>query len=115
MYSSDLLATPLSALLVTIGSYSVALWFQKKLRGNSYCNPAVVAILLVVMYLFFFNVPYEKYLQGVNFINTLLGTATVALAIPLYDQIYAIKGSTKAIVLSIVSTCIIAAISSYFL
>lgn len=115
MNSSDIVMLPLASLFATIGSYSIALWAQKKLGGGSYLNPVIIAIVLMVIYLVYFDIPYTDYLEGVGFINTLLGTATVALAIPLYKQISSIRGSTTAIILAVLSACVIAAISSYFL
>lgn len=115
MYNSEIFMLPLASLFATMGSYSIALWIQKKLGGASYINPVVIAIILIIIYLLGFNIPYDDYLEGVEFINTLLGTATVALAIPLYKQISSIKGSTTAIILAVLAACVVAAISSYLL
>ena len=48
------------------------------------------------------GVPYGVYFEGAQFVHFLLGPATVALAIPLYQQVNELKRSGPALVLGIV-------------
>lgn len=111
----EILIHPLMALFVTIGSFVFAQWLQKRVGGYSLLNPVVVAIVLVVIYIVALKIPYQEYLRNTNLIHALLGPATVALAIPLYNQLSLIKKSAWAIAASIFVSCLIAAGTAYYL
>lgn len=106
---------PLTALFVTMGSFLLAQWIQKRMNGHSLLNPVVLSIIIVVSFLIMFDIPYKQYLQNVHLINGLLGPATVALAIPLYHQLARIKKSLLPIGLSISVASLVAAGTGYFL
>lgn len=105
--------TPLISLFVTVAGYSFALLLQKRFNVGNYIPPTTIAMAFVIVYLQAFDVAYVEYIKDVDFINTLLGTATVALAIPLYHQVANIRRSTRAILLTIVAGCLIAALSAF--
>ena len=48
--------------------------------------PLLTTSLIIIGILVLFNIPYETYMIGGNWINQLLGPAIVALAYPLYSQ-----------------------------
>jgi putative effector of murein hydrolase len=110
-----MLTHPLMSLFVTIGSYLLAQWVQKKAGGHSLLNPIVIAIIMVIAYLIYFDIPYPLYLEGVDFMNLLLGSVTVAFAIPLYNQLPLIRQSIVAISIAIFVACFVAAFSAYYL
>ena len=76
----------------------------------------LVAVVIVVATLLIFNVSYDDYFTGAQYISFLLGPATVALALPLYRQATNIRqagwtvaaclitGSVTAVVVAIVVT-----------
>lgn len=109
MTTDVMLAHPLMALFITIGSYIFAQWLQKKLGGHSLLNPVVMAIIIVVVYIIIVKIPYQEYLRNVNLIHSLLGPATVALAIPLYNQLSLIRKSAMPIGVAVLFSCLIAA------
>lgn len=49
-------------------------------------TPVLTTTLLLIILLLLFDVPYEQYMQGGQWIGSLLGPAVVALAVPLYKQ-----------------------------
>lgn len=102
-----ILTHPLTALLVTIGSFSFAQWLQKKAHGNSLLNPVVIAIALSVTFIAFSGIGYETYMQGAGFIHFLLGPATVALAVPLYKQIQMIGKQALAVGTAVLTACFV--------
>lgn len=115
MFLHDILYHPATAMIVTIGSFLAAQWFQKKMGGHPLLNPVVMAIFMVVIYLIATDIPYAEYLQNVNLIHALLGPATVALAIPLYHQFETIKRSAPALLCTVIACSIIAAGVAYYL
>ena len=62
------------------------LWVYKKSGYKTICTPLLVAIVLLVVTLELTGTDYKTYLNGGQHINFLLGPATVALAVPLYEQ-----------------------------
>ena len=58
-----------------------------------------IAIIVVITTISLMNIPYATYFEGAQFIHFLLGSATVALAVPIYKGWRLLKG--KGISLSI--------------
>src|SRR5215813_1336775 len=67
---------------LTLGVFIFALWVSRLTRGNPLTNPVLVAIILVILFLSIARMPYQRYFEGAQFINFLLGPAVVALSVP---------------------------------
>lgn len=92
-------ASPLLWLLLTLGVYVVALRIQRRLGGSPWANPVLLSVATLVGTLALTKTPYERYFDGAQFVHFLLGTATVALAIPLRRQWTEVKAAlTPAVV-----------------
>ncbi len=78
--------TPLFWLATTLVVYQGADWVYQRTRRLPVLHPVVTAIALLVALLLGTHTPYPSYLDGAQFVHFLLGPATVALAIPLYEQ-----------------------------
>ena len=115
MTLTDILTHPLMAIFVTLGSFLLAQKIQEKYHGHNLLNPVVVAIGFVVIYLTALDIPHATYLQDVNIIHALLGPTTVALAVPLYNQLPLIKKSFGAILGAIFISSLVAAGTAYYL
>jgi len=74
---------PLLWLTVTLGAYAVARWLHRLSGGKPYVNPVLLAISIVAIIVIATGTSYRTYFSGAQFINFLLGPATVALAVPL--------------------------------
>lgn len=79
-------ASPLLWLLLTLGVYVLALRVQKRLGGSPWANPVLLSVAALVAVLAATGTPYATYFDGAQFVHFLLGTATVALAVPLRRQ-----------------------------
>ena len=66
-------------------------------------SPLLVSSAAVIIVLVVFRIPYEKYLDGADFLYYLMTPVTVALAIPLYRQFQKLKENAIAILLGIIS------------
>lgn len=87
---SNILTSPLFGILLSIASFAVGLWIQKK-AGLVFCNPLIIAIVLIIAVLMIFNIPYESYDKGGSMINMLLAPATACLAVSIYTKIQILK------------------------
>ncbi|WP_244475688.1 LrgB family protein, partial [Methylobacterium sp. Leaf466] len=77
--------TPLLWLTVTLLAYGVAERVALATDRHPLANPVLVAIVLTATVLWLTGTPYATYFEGAQFVHFLLGPATVALAIPLYE------------------------------
>jgi predicted murein hydrolase (TIGR00659 family) len=78
--------TPLLWLTVTILSYCLCDWISMALNRTPLANPVLTSMCLVGIFVRGSGTPYATYFEGAQFIHFLLGPATVALAIPLYQH-----------------------------
>ena len=83
-------------IVLTLGAYQVGLWCRKK-WNNPLCNPILIAVILVIGVLLLTGINVDTYSQGTSIISWLLTPATVCLALPLYQQLKALKKSLSAI------------------
>ncbi len=81
-----LLADPSMWLCATLLAYAAGMWIYKKSGYKTICTPLLIAIVILVAVLEATGVDYKTYIEGGQHINFLLGPATVALAVPLYEQ-----------------------------
>jgi putative effector of murein hydrolase len=80
---TPLATTPLLWLVVTLAAYVVGRVIQQACKGSALASPVLIAIVLAVVVVFATRTSYKSYFAGAQFINFLLGPATIALAIPL--------------------------------
>ena len=90
-YDLNLLALSLMWLVVTLMAYTLALTLYRRSNGNALLHPLVVTVLVVGSVIAVFQVPVQRYVAATQLLHWLLGPATVALAVPLYRQLYAIR------------------------
>lgn len=87
---------------ISIVGYGIGLFLKKKLK-RGILNPLLISILFVVGFLLLFDIDYDTYNETAKYLSYLLTPATVALAIPLYQQITLLKKNGLAIFLGIFS------------
>ncbi|PCI55788.1 MAG: murein hydrolase effector protein LrgB [Methylophilaceae bacterium] len=92
---------PLFALVLTLATYQIGYTLYVKSNRNPILNPAAISILLVSVVITLFDMPYEKYFEGAQFVHFLLGTATVALAVPIYRGFKSLRGKVIAIFIAL--------------
>ena len=94
-------AEPLFWITLTLGAYLVGDYLYKKSKLNPLVNPVAISILIVSSILLFLDISYDRYFDGAKFIHFMLGPATVALAIPIYEKRNLIIKEIKPIIFSI--------------
>ncbi len=114
MFPDSLVNSPLFGigLTVILYAFSEILVDRLSLRILPPFVPACVGIIAVIVLAP--NVSYEKYASGAEFINFLLGPATIALALPLYKNRLIIKEKAAALVGGVTLATIIAIVVVYF-
>ncbi len=84
--------SPLLALVLTLSAYQVGVIIYERAGRNPLANPVAIAIAIVAAVITLIDMPYAKYFEGAQFVHFLLGTATVALAVPIYKGLSALRG-----------------------
>jgi putative effector of murein hydrolase len=84
--------SPLLALVLTLSAYQAGLLVYERFDRNPLANPVMIAIAIVAAVITLIDMPYAKYFEGAQFVHFLLGTATVALAVPIYKGLDALRG-----------------------
>ena len=88
--------------VLTLAIYSLSVAIKKKWK-LAILNPLLITSAAVILVLICFHIDYEIYEEGAKYISYLLTPATVALAIPLYQQVALLKKHWLAIVAGILS------------
>ena len=83
--------SPLLWLILTLASFKLGIIIYEKSSKNTLLQPIIVAYLIILGILLYTNTSYEEYFKGVEIIHFFLGPATVALALPLYNNLKHIK------------------------
>jgi putative effector of murein hydrolase len=84
--------SPLLALILTLAAYQAGLMVYERFDRNPLANPVMIAIAIVAAAITLIDMPYARYFEGAQFVHFLLGTATVALAVPIYKGLEALRG-----------------------
>ncbi|GAB4009647.1 LrgB family protein [Nocardioides ultimimeridianus] len=87
----DVLAAPLGLVGITLGSYLLGRWLQRR-TGHVLAQPVLIAIVVVGVALHLLDVPYDDYKVSATLVSVWLGPATVALAVPLHRQAHRLTG-----------------------
>ncbi len=98
-------ARPLLWIVVTLAVYGAAHWGQRRLGGMPLFHPVLISMCVLIGLLLITDTEYQTYFAGAQFIHFLLGPATVALAVPLYDH----KERIRQLWLPILVACVIGA------
>ncbi len=89
-------------LLLSLVAYEMGALLKKKFKSGIF-NPLLISIIIIIAVLKLGHIDYEKYSAGAQYLNYLLTPVTVCLAVPLYEQLSALKKNWKAIILGIAS------------
>lgn len=112
---SYLSASPLIWLTTTIMAYLLADGLARHLGHPPWANPVFLSVLLIAPVLWLTRTDYATYFEGAQFIHFLLGPATVALALPLWEHRQTIRTSLAPIALALIVGSVVAASSAILL
>lgn len=87
---------------LSLAFYEVGVRCKKRWKA-AIVNPLLIAVILTILTLVFFKVPYSVYNASGKYLSYLLTPATICLAIPLYEQIELLKKHKYAIFAGIIA------------
>jgi predicted murein hydrolase (TIGR00659 family) len=106
---STLSREPLLWIALTVGLYLAAQRLQKALGGFALLNPVLIAGAILALFLGSTGIPLVDYDRGGQWIHFLLGPATVALAVPLFNRLHQIRQSLMPVLVSVAAGAVTAA------
>jgi predicted murein hydrolase (TIGR00659 family) len=105
-------ASPLLGLTMTLVAYSLAYRLYLRSGSNPLLNPVVTSVTVLILFLLATDTSYDDYFDGAQFVHFLLGPATVALAIPLYQQFNKLKQVWLPVTVALITGVVVGALSS---
>ncbi|MFO0234340.1 MAG: LrgB family protein [Burkholderiales bacterium] len=94
--------SPLLALTLTLAAWQLGTWAYEKSGRNPLVNPVAIAVVAVAATIVAVGMPYATYFEGAQFVHFLLGTATVALAVPIHRGLAALRGRVLPLLAALV-------------
>lgn len=101
-------------IVISLLTYWLALKIRKKLPYPIF-NPLLISAIITIIILVIFDIDFDTYNKGAQFITILLTPSTVCLAVPLYKQIRILIKYIDAILISIFSGCLAGIISIFIM
>ena len=100
-------------LSISIVSYMIALWANRKCSGHPAAHPIIITALFVSLGLYFSNTQVFEYQRAASLLHWLLGPITVALALPIYRQWQKLRHYGWRLVVSIIWGGVLAPFSAW--
>lgn len=97
---------------ISVGTYILGTIIKKKVNFFLF-NPLLLAITMTIATLLLTGIEYSEYNNGAKYLSYLLTPATVALAIPLYEQVEILRKNLTAILIGIASGVMTSGISIF--
>ena len=103
-------AGPMLSIALTLAAFLVANWLFASFRRPLWMPPVLIAALLLAAVVALSGIGFEEYEQGARWLTVLLGPATVALGVPLYQQMHHIRALWKPILVTLPLAATLAAV-----
>jgi predicted murein hydrolase (TIGR00659 family) len=103
--------TPLLWLTVTLLVYAITDGVSQATHRHPLANPVLHAMWIIAAFLLLTGTSYTTYFSGAQFVHFLLGPATVALAVPLYENRKVVISAILPMLAALVVGCATAIVS----
>ena len=93
---SELLQISILPVVLTLLAYQAGVALRQKVK-SPLCNPILVAVILILIFLFATGMDVNVYRSGNSLLSWLLTPATVSLAVTMYEQFQVLRKNTAVI------------------
>jgi len=115
LLSAHLMETPLLAIALSLAAYFAGSALFRWLKQPVWCPAVLLSASLLAATLALFSISYDDYRREASWLTLLLGPATVALAVPLYQQLHHIRSAWRQILITLPLAAICAALYAVLL
>lgn len=95
-----LLSIGILPVVLTLFAYQIGVQCQKKFKLPIF-NPILIGMIVVIVTLSLIGLERKSYQEGVKLMSWLMTPATVCLAIPMYEQIQALRKNLRGILVGV--------------
>ena len=85
---------------ISLVTYFFGVFLRKKF-DYAIVNPLLISAILTIAILLMFDVDYDTYNQGAQYLSIFLTPATICLAVPLYRQLQVLKKNVVTVIVPI--------------
>lgn len=103
---------PLLWLTATLVAYLAGDACFRAAGRQSWANPVMIAVILLAVLLWLTGTDYATYFEGAQFVHFMLGPATVALALPLYDNLPRVRRAFLPMMAALIAGSVTAVVSA---
>lgn len=109
---NEVLFSPLFFVFITLLAAVIGKIIEDRLK-NPVFNRFLIALILILLFIVFTGIKYEQYKTGGDMLSIFLGPATVALAIPLYEQLSVLIKNKFVVLIGILVGCAFSFVSIF--
>lgn len=109
---SYLAREPLLWLTATLAAYVVGDALSRAAGRHPLVNPVLIAVALLAVLLVASDTAYATYFDGAKFVHFMLGPATVALAVPLWDNRALVRAALRPMLAALLAGSLTAMVSA---
>ena len=95
-----LLSSTFFGVSISLLTYFFGVFLRKKF-DYAIVNPLLISAILTITFLLIFDVDYDTYNQGAQYLSIFLTPATICLAVPLYRQLEVLKKNVVTVIVPI--------------
>lgn len=106
----SLSASPMLAIALTLSAFFAGNWIFRCIGRPLWLPPVVLSAVMLSATIALLSMDYTRYQQGGQWLMLLLGPATVALGIPLYQQMHHVRALWRPIVCALPIAATLAAV-----
>lgn len=96
-----LMVGPVPAIALTVAAFLAGAWLFARFGKPIWCPPVLISAVLLAAALAVLPVAFADYRHQAHWLTVLLGPATVALGVPLYQQIHHIRALWRPILVTL--------------
>jgi len=108
---SYLSRAPLLWLTATLVAYWLGDSLFRAAGRQSWANPVLIAVILLAGLLWLTGTDYRTYFEGAQFVHFMLGPATVALGMPLYENLHRLRSAFLPLIAALFAGSLTAVLS----
>jgi predicted murein hydrolase (TIGR00659 family) len=100
-------------LVATLAAFQLGVWLNRRCGGIAVVNPVLIAMAVLIAALLISGTDYATYMSGGgSVVGAVLGPATVALAVPLYNNLHHLRRAALPIVAGVLAGGMTAVVSA---
>ena len=99
---------------LTILCYVAGKWLYQRFP-YAFFLPLVTSTVFLLLILYTANIPYDDYIKGAGWLESLIGIAVVALAFPLYKQLTLLKKYRLPLLIGTAAGSLVGVLSTFLL